>query len=77
MYFSGLLICTDFLEPSFLIVTTVVQATQVGRFTNEATDALSHPPNTVVSHSVLRAFAEVSMVSIFILHRTISLNSLI
>jgi hypothetical protein len=67
----------DFLELSFLIVTTVVQATQVGRFANEATDALSHPPNTVVSHSVLCAFAEVSMVSIFVLHRTISLNSLI
>jgi hypothetical protein len=58
-------------------VTTVVQATQVGRFANEATGALSHPSNTVVSHSVLRAFAEVSMVSIFVLHRTISLNSLI
>jgi hypothetical protein len=67
----------DFLELSFLIVTTVVQATQLGWFTNQATDALSHPSNTVASHSALRAFAEVSMVSISILHHTISLNSLI
>jgi hypothetical protein len=58
-------------------VTTVVQATQLGRFANETTDALSHPPNTVASHSVLRAFTEVSMVSISVLHHTISLNSLI
>jgi hypothetical protein len=58
-------------------VTTVVQATQLGRFANGAIDALSHLPNTVVSHIALRAFAEVSMVSISILHRTISLNSLI
>jgi hypothetical protein len=76
-YFSKLLICTGFSELLFIIVTTVVQATQLGRFTNEATDALSHPPNTVASHSVLRAFAGVSMVSISVLHRTISLNSLI
>jgi hypothetical protein len=61
----------------FLIVTTVVQATQLGWFANEATDALSHPPNTFASHSMLRAFAEVSMVSISILQRTISLNSLV
>jgi hypothetical protein len=62
---------------SFIIVTTVVHATQLGRFANEATDALSHPPNTVVSHSALRAFVEVSMISSSVLHRTISLNSLI
>jgi hypothetical protein len=67
----------SFLELSFIIVTTVVQAMQLGRFTNEATDALGHPPNTVVSHIVLRAFAEVSMISISVLHCTISLNSLI
>jgi hypothetical protein len=58
-------------------MTIVVQETQLGRFANEATNALSHPPNTVASHSALRAFTEVSMVSSFILHRTISLNSLI
>jgi hypothetical protein len=58
-------------------VTTIVQATQLGRFANEATDTLSHPPNTVASHNALRAFAKVSMVSISVLHRTISLNSLI
>jgi hypothetical protein len=62
---------------SFIIVTTIVQATQLGRFANEATDALSHPPNTIASHSALRGFAEVSMVSSSVLHRTISLNSLI
>jgi hypothetical protein len=62
---------------SFIIVTTVVHATQLGRFANEATDALSHPPNTVVSHSALRAFVEVSMVSNSVLHHTILLNSLI
>jgi hypothetical protein len=76
-YFSRLLICTGFPVLSFVIVTTVVQATQLGRFANEATDALSHLPNTVTSHSALRAFAEVSMVSSSVLHRTISLNSLI
>jgi hypothetical protein len=58
-------------------VTTVVQATELGRFTNEATDVLSHPPNTVTSHNMLRAFTEVGMVSISVLHWTISLNSLI
>jgi hypothetical protein len=62
---------------SFVIVTTVVPATQLGWFANEATDALSHPSNTVASHSVLRAFTKVSMVSSSVLHRTISLNSLI
>jgi hypothetical protein len=76
-YFFGLLICMNFPVLSFVIVTTVVQATQLGRFINEATDALSHPPNTIVSHSVLRAFTEVSMVSSSVLHHTISLNSLI
>jgi hypothetical protein len=75
--FSGLLICTGFPVLSFVIVTTIVQATQLGQFANEATDALSHPPNTIASHSMLRAFVEVSMVSSSVLHRTISLNSLI
>jgi hypothetical protein len=50
-------------------MTTVVHATQLGRFTNEATNALSHPLNTVASHNVIRAFAKVSMVSIFVLYR--------
>jgi hypothetical protein len=49
---------------SFIIVTTVVQAMQRGRFINEVTDALSHPLSSVTSHTVLRAFAEVSMISI-------------
>jgi hypothetical protein len=75
--FSGLLICTGFPMLSFVIVTTIVQVMQLGQFTNEATNALSHPPNTVVSHSALRAFTEVSIVSSSVLHRTISLNSLI
>jgi hypothetical protein len=61
---------------SFVIVTTVVQVTRLGWFTNEAADTLSHPPNTAASHNALRAFAKVSMVSISVLHRTISLNSL-
>jgi hypothetical protein len=60
----------------FIIVTIVVQAMQLGRFTNEAADALSHPLNSVMSHNALRAFAEVSMVSIFVLHPNVSLNSL-
>jgi hypothetical protein len=50
--------------------------TQLGWFRNEATDALSHPPNSAASHSMLRAFTEVSMVCIFILHPNVSLNSL-
>jgi hypothetical protein len=66
-----------FLVPSFIIVTTVVHVTQLGLFANEATDALSHPPNTVASHNALCAFAEVSMVSSSVLHCTILLNSLI
>jgi hypothetical protein len=76
-YFSGLLICMGFPVLSFIIVTTVVQAMQLVRFTNEATDALSHPPNTIASHNALCAFTEVSLVSSSVLHRTISLNSLI
>jgi hypothetical protein len=60
----------------FIIVTTVVQATQLGRFANEATDALNHLPNSAASHSVLHAFTKVSMVSIFVLHPKVSLNSI-
>jgi hypothetical protein len=68
--------CVWFLTLKFLIVTTVVQATQLGRFTKEATDTLSHPLNSVTSHSSLRAFTEVSMVSICILHPNVLLNYL-
>jgi hypothetical protein len=53
-----------------------LQATQLGRFTNEAADAQSHPPNTAASHKALRAFTEVSMISISVLNPNISLNSL-
>jgi hypothetical protein len=60
----------------FIIVTTIVSATQLGRFVNEATDALNHPLNSATSHSALHAFTEVSMVSIFILHPNVLLNSL-
>jgi hypothetical protein len=58
----------------FLIATNVLQATQLGRSTNEAGNALSHPPNSAASHSALRAFAEVSMVCIFLVHRNVSSN---
>jgi hypothetical protein len=58
----------------FLIVTTFVQATQLGRFANEAGDALSHPPNSAASHNTIHAFTEVSMVSISELHPNVSLN---
>jgi hypothetical protein len=60
----------------FLIMTNVVQAMQLGRFTNEADYALSHPPNSVASHNMLRAFVEVSMISISVLHPNVSLNYL-
>jgi hypothetical protein len=60
----------------FIIVTIVVQTTQLGRFTNEAADTLSHLLNSTASHSALRAFTEVSMISIFVLHPNVSLNSL-
>jgi hypothetical protein len=60
----------------FLIVSNAVQAMQLGPFMNEATDALSHPLNSAVSHSALRAFVEVSMVLISLLHHNVSLNSL-
>jgi hypothetical protein len=60
----------------FIIVATVVHVMQLGWFTNEATDTLSHPSNSTASYSALRGFAEVSMVSIFILHPNVLLNSL-
>jgi hypothetical protein len=49
---------------------------QLGRFTNEASEVLSHPPNSAESHNTLRSFAEVSMVSISWLHPNIGLNSI-
>jgi hypothetical protein len=66
--------CVRFLTLKFLIVTVVVQATKLGWFANEASDALSHPPNSATSHNALYAFAKVSMVSISVLHPNASLN---
>jgi hypothetical protein len=43
---------------------------------NEAAGALSHPSNFAASHSMLRAFTKVSIVSISQLHPNVSLNSL-
>jgi hypothetical protein len=60
----------------FLIVSNVIQATQLVRFANEAADTLSNPLNSVASHSALRVFVDVSMVSISLLHPNVSLNSL-
>jgi hypothetical protein len=60
--------CVRFLKLKFLIVTNVVQVTQLGRFANEVGDALSHPLKSAVSHNALCAFTEVNMVSIFVLH---------
>jgi hypothetical protein len=57
-------------------MTTVVHATQLGRFTNEAADAFIHPPNSVASHNVLRAFSEVSMLHISELLPNVPLNYL-
>jgi hypothetical protein len=57
-------------------MSNVIQATQLGWFMNEAADTLSHPLNSVASHSALRAFVEVSMVSIFLFYPNVSLNSL-
>jgi hypothetical protein len=65
-----------FFTLKFIIVTTVVHVTQLERFTNEAADALSHPLNSTASHNTLRAFTEESIISISLLHRIVSLNSL-
>jgi hypothetical protein len=46
-------------------LTTVVQSLQLGQWAKEASEVLSHPPNSAKSHNALRSFAEVSMVSIF------------
>jgi hypothetical protein len=50
-----------------------LQALQLGQFTNETGNALSHSPNSTTFQNVLRAFAEVSMVSIFLVQRNVSL----
>jgi hypothetical protein len=68
--------CLLFLKLKFLIMPNVIQVTQLGQFTNEAADTLSHPSNSAAYHSVLRAFTEVSLVSISLLHPNVSLNSL-
>jgi hypothetical protein len=66
--------CLRSLKLKFLIATNVIQATQLRWFANEASDTLSHPPNSAASHSALHAFAEVSMVCIFLVHRKVSSN---
>jgi hypothetical protein len=60
----------------FLIATNVAQVTQLGRLANEVAVALSHPPYSAASHNVLRAFAEVSKVSISLLDPNVSMNKL-
>jgi hypothetical protein len=71
-----LFLLSPFLESKLLIMTNVAQEMQLGWLANEASDALRHPPNSTASHSALRAFTEVIMVSISVLHLTISLNYL-
>jgi hypothetical protein len=56
--------CIRALKLKFIRVTTVVQSMQLGRWANEASEVLSHPLNSVESHSALHSFTEVSMVSI-------------
>jgi hypothetical protein len=57
-----------------LIYDYCLQALQLGWFTDEASNVLSHPPNSVASHNVLRDFVKVSMVSIFLVHRNVLSN---
>jgi hypothetical protein len=54
--------CIRALKLKFIHVNTVVQSMQLGRWANEASEVLSHPPNSAESHIVLRSFADVSMV---------------
>jgi hypothetical protein len=56
--------CIRALKLKFKHVTTIVQSMQLGRWANEASEVLSHPSNSVKSHSALHSFAKVSMVSI-------------
>jgi hypothetical protein len=56
--------CIRTLKLKLIRVTTVVQSMQLGRWANEASEVLSHPPNSAESHSALRSFAEVRIVSI-------------
>jgi hypothetical protein len=58
MYFS-IFSFSIFLKVKFLILTNVAHATKLGQIANETDDALSHPPNFVVAHNTLCAFAEV------------------
>jgi hypothetical protein len=46
-----------FLKVKFLIVSSIVQAMQLGWFMNEAADALSHPPNFAASHSARSVYS--------------------
>jgi hypothetical protein len=62
------------LKLKFISVTTVVQSMQLGRWANEASKVLSHPPNSAKSHSALHSFIEVSMVSISKHHPNIGMN---
>jgi hypothetical protein len=68
--------CLLTLKSKFLIITNAAQVTQLGQLENEASDALRHSPNSVTSYNALRAFIEVSMVSISLIHLNISLNYL-
>jgi hypothetical protein len=56
--------CIRILKLKLIHVTTVVQSMQLGRWVNEASEVLSHQPNSAESHSALRSFIEVRMVSI-------------
>jgi hypothetical protein len=56
--------CIQTLKLKLIRVTTVVQSMQLGRWANEASEVLSHPSNSAESHSALRSFAEVRIVSI-------------
>jgi hypothetical protein len=56
--------CIRALKLKFAHVTTVIHSMQLGRWANEASKVLSHPPNSAESHSALRSFAEVIIVSI-------------
>jgi hypothetical protein len=56
--------CVRALKLKFIRVITVIKLMQLGWWANEASEVLNHPPNSVESHSALRSFVEVSMVSI-------------
>jgi hypothetical protein len=58
--------CLVILKLKFLIMTNVAHATQLGRLSKEAGEALSHSPNSATSHNMLRAFTEVSLILNFL-----------